>query len=578
LRPTRHAETAVMKKYWPQCTRLFTRLQSKDEFRPFRASLTLTLSRGERGSFRAPIDSHTTNKPLRKACIRVNSYQYFSPETLFFLVFWLFLMTYGRSELFKDPDTFLHTAVGERMLESGRLIYTDPFSFTHHGRPWIAQQWLAECAMAVIHKLDGLDGLLLVTATLLAGFYAWILHRLARSGLQFMMAFLILALAFACSSLHFHVRPLIASILLLGIVFAWLGDYESGRKSVYRLAWLVPLFILWTNLHGGVLGGLGTLAVAAGGWTAWKILGWESPIQGVRDGAVLYLVVLLCFLSIYINPYGAELPKAWFSIYGSSVVPQVIDEHVSAWRQGAFFLLFFGAAYGLVLAGIYPRRPRITWLIPLVWLYLACTRIRNAPLFALVATIALGDFFFQSRVTEWMVRKGSVTFRRIPYAAGTGRDTLRRWAVPGGLVALALVLHGLSVSVPVLGTPWAKLNPRHWPVALLPELQAYAAAHPEGTPVFNDFLYGGFLIYHTPRLRVYIDGRCELYGDEGLLGYGNLDGAAVTVLAERYGFDIALLENDSHVNQAMRTLAGWEVWRQGGGAVLYRRINPGAGR
>ena len=96
--------------------------------------------------------------------------------------------------------------------------------------------------------------------------------------------------------------------------------------------------------------------------------------------------------------------------------------------------------------------------------------------------------------------------------------------------------------------------------------------------MFNDFLYGGFLIYHTPRLRVYIDGRCELYGDEGLLGYGNLDGAAVTALAERYGFDIALLENDSHVNQAMRTLAGWEVWRQDGGAVLYRRINPGAGR
>jgi hypothetical protein len=54
-------------------------------------------------------------------------------------------------------------------------------------------------------------------------------------------------------------------------------------------------------------------------------------------------------------------------------------------------------------------------------------------------------------------------------------------------------------------------------VELLPDLQAYEKNHPPGTPIFNEMLYGGFLIYYTPHLRIFIDDRCELYGDEGLL-------------------------------------------------------------
>ena len=32
-------------------------------------------------------------------------------------------------------------------------------------------------------------------------------------------------------------------------------------------------------------------------------------------------------------------------------------------------------------------------------------------------------------------------------------------------------------------------------------------------------LFGGFLIYHTPGFRVFIDDRCELYGDEFMVKY-----------------------------------------------------------
>ena len=39
---------------------------------------------------------------------------------------------------------------------------------------------------------------------------------------------------------------------------------------------------------------------------------------------------------------------------------------------------------------------------------------------------------------------------------------------------------------------------------------------PPGTRIFCEYAYGGFLIYHAPGYRVFIDDRCELFGDEFL--------------------------------------------------------------
>ena len=87
------------------------------------------------------------------------------------------------------------------------------------------------------------------------------------------------------------------------------------------------------------------------------------------------------------------------------------------------------------------------------------------------------------------------------------------------MILLAAVLQAAGVRAPILGRGWVKLDPEHWPVELLPELRQAEREHPEGTRIFNDFLYGGFLIYYTPGLKVFIDDRCELYGDDWLMQF-----------------------------------------------------------
>src|SRR5947209_3385781 len=66
--------------------------------------------------------------------------RFWRPETGIFLGLWLALLIGGQSRLFRDPGTFWHTVVGERILSSGELVYRDPFSCTFGGEPWIPHQ------------------------------------------------------------------------------------------------------------------------------------------------------------------------------------------------------------------------------------------------------------------------------------------------------------------------------------------------------------------------------------------------------------------------------------------------------
>ena len=190
-------------------------------------------------------------------------------SSLLFLVLWVCLLLAGRSAMLRDPGSFWHVAAGQRMLAAGQVLRDDPFSFTRGGQPWVADQWLAECGMAAVHAVAGWDGLLLLTAALLAAIYAWIAARLLQSGLHWLPTGLLLALILLVGSPQFHVRPLVLTRSgCLAVTFAWLVDVEAGRKPPRQLWWLVPLVVLWANLHGGVLAGIGTVGLCAAGWCA----------------------------------------------------------------------------------------------------------------------------------------------------------------------------------------------------------------------------------------------------------------------------------------------------------------------
>ncbi len=503
-------------------------------------------------------------------------------ETVLFVCLWLVLMALGGKNLFGDPGSLWHIVVGERILSSGELIYTDPFSFTYAGEPWLAQCWLFECGLALLHRVAGLSAILLVTATAIAGLFTWITHRLLRRGVHPLVAVLVAMLGFLASSYHLHPRPHLATIVLIGWTFARLLDFEAGRLSWRGLLWLLPVFVLWTNLHGGMLGGVVLLGFATAGWGVSQLLGWPGPLASIRDLLPLGLLVLACALTPLVNPYGLELPRVWLSLIHSPVLPRLIQEHAPLLDAGgiAWLVLTFAAVYLAALAGVPLSRLRVTWLLPLLWLGLTWTRMRYGPLFAVTAALALAEMLPHVRWLAWLARQGSQASRiRVPPPAGPGLGDFWKLALlPAVLLLTTLVLQVSGIRCPVLGAGWARPHTEMYPLELLPELRAYEQTQPPGTAIFNDMLFGGFLIYHTPGLRVFIDDRCELYGDEELLRFAEAarqDPAQLADWQRDYQFELALLVPGTPFDQYVRQATdSWTLVRETTTANLYRHKEP----
>ena len=99
------------------------------------------------------------------------------PLLLGAVAFWAALIT-GAARV--GPDTYWHIMAGRWILAHGQVPTRDPFSFTMHGAPWVAQEWGAELLMTLVDGMTGLTGLVLLSAALFALADGNVSFRLAR--------------------------------------------------------------------------------------------------------------------------------------------------------------------------------------------------------------------------------------------------------------------------------------------------------------------------------------------------------------------------------------------------------------
>ena len=498
--------------------------------------------------------------------------RFWSFGSLVFLGVWLALMLGGRSALFQDPGTFWHTRLGLETLASGRVVRHDTFTCSEAGSPWIDAQWLPECLMAAVYRCCGWDGLLLLAAVAIAATYAFLASKLTARGWNFAAALGVTALALGASSHQFHVRPLLVTIGLTAALQCTLLDIEAGRRGLRSLAVWIGLFVVWTNSHGGVLAGLGTLGCTVAGWMLFRAAGWPSPLKSRGDAMVCAMAATACFTAVLVNPYGLELPRGWWHVL-QLPLPQIIQEHapLNLREPLGWMTVLLAAVYLVALAGVPWRTWRATWLLPLVWLALTVMRVRNGPLFAVTAVAALGDVLPQCRWAAWLRRRDWLN--DAPPAVA-GRGCFARLLLPLAAVLVVAALQAGGVRLPVLGRDWVEFDARRWPVDLLPDLRAIEAAGGARTPIANDMLYGGFLIFHAPRLAVLIDDRCELFGRRMLLDYRRAETVAPELFdawSRRYGCRWALMQNDAPPEVYFRGHPEWRLLRRGEGSSLYVR-------
>lgn len=497
-------------------------------------------------------------------------------EVAFFLLAWFACAAIFRSRGFQDPGTLWHVRIGELVLRDG-IMRTDPFTFTFAGQTWIPQQWVGEVLMALAHGIGGLDTLLLGSALLAAGTFTMIFRVLMAGGMSGNLAAGATVFAMVAAGFHFYARPHLATIALCAVVMAFLIAFDRGRITVKQLAWLIPLYVVWTNVHGGMLGGLFTLGLGALGWGAMYSLKRSGPLNDWRTAGRLAAVVLLCALAMFVNPIGLELQRSWFRIVGSRTIALYLTEHspLNLAREGDRAVVAFAIFYCAILVGAPRREWRATWLLPIVWFALTIKGIRHGPLFVVFAAVAIADIWPR---TMWyaMLAKSGDSLTRNPNEP-LESPTWRCAAVPSAMIGIALFLQANRIPVPLIGSGWARLDsPNTMPVDLIEPLQEFARSVPPGTPIYNDLNFGGFVIYFAPTLKNFADDRFELCGDEWLENYVDTISRhpeGFDDWQKRYGFTHALIASyepaaplEAHLLKSGR----WVIVARGNSAALYR--------
>lgn len=159
-------------------------------------------------------------------------------------------------------DSWWQLRAGQLIWDRGAVVREDPFSFAlAPGTPWPNHEWLAQALFYPTWSLGGPRLATLGAGLLALGAVAVVWSFMeARPALRAALAALMLPLL----KMGWSMRPQLFTALMLAV---------SLRLVVKRRELLlVPLFLVWANLHGGVaLGGL-LLLVA----TVWAAL-WDRP-------------------------------------------------------------------------------------------------------------------------------------------------------------------------------------------------------------------------------------------------------------------------------------------------------------
>jgi hypothetical protein len=258
-----------------------------------------------------------------------------------------------------------------------------------------------------------------------------------------------------------------------------------------------------------------------------------------------------------------EMIRTWKKIVGSPAMAELVSEHqpLSIHHTAGQVVVGFAVFYAFVLLGVPLRQWRAVWLLPAVWFVLTLKGIRQGPLFAVTAAVVIADAW---QFTKWytLIKKHGDTLATEP------SETPRGWswlAMPAALLLVGFGMMTNGANAPFVGRGWARLDKQAWPVELKEPMQRYAASVPPGTRVFNDANLGGFVLYHAPSLKIFMDDRFELYGDRWIRDYVEVvydHPERFDAWAKEYGFELAILAVEMEPTALEKYLSESNEWKE----------------
>jgi hypothetical protein len=430
-------------------------------------------------------------------------------------------------------DTWWHLREGEVLWRGGAAL-TDQFSHTVFGGHWQNREWLAQVLFYLLFRLGGLPLLTLVLAAFVTG--AWYVSWHLMEGRTTQRVVLV-GLALTTSSIEWCLRPQVFTLFFVSVTALLVSK---------RLLWPLPLvFLVWANLHGGVIIGYGLLGVA---------VACSLMQDSFRKALGTAAAAVIAFLATGLTPIGAAL---WTESLGAA--RRMHEARISEFQPSRLddpillpFWLLTAALGALVIAARPWRResPARGFIVmsAVALVPVALVASRNTPVMLLLAVPAIHQLI-GDRIS----------------ARNTSRPRRER-----PLLNVAVLVVAIVVAVTTVGSAWARPATRlGWDPMPAGAAETIASCHPN---LYNRFDEGGFLIWFARSQKVFIDSRFDPYPMELIREHVRVEASGdYADLFQRFRIHCAVVHPDSVLARRLSG-DGWRtIYDRAGWLVLESR-------
>lgn len=475
-------------------------------------------------------------------------------RTWIFAILGVFLIFFTSLQAPIDPDFGWHLRIGQDILVKHTISHFDPYSFSMSDFPWISYSWLSDIFVALAHNLFGFFGL-----SIFFSFIAALAFFLAARAYQAPLPYQIIAALFGSilSVSIVGIRDQMWSVLGLATLIFILLRLRKNFQS--RIIWFLPLlFFLWANLHPGFAIGLILFFV----FIIATIFSEKAKIsQSLSNYKNLYTCFFASIAVTFLNPFGTriyeEIIRTGTDFYGRSFIIEwqpLLKSPVLVWLPAIIFaLLLFG------LQTLIKKRDFILIAFSAVFFVFAMLAWRNLPLFFIasspLAVMTLENITDKNLLD--LIKTPAILLIIFALAFYAGWHNIKQvWTQDTNPQALAKQANFPYHAVKFLAYNKLSLNIEH---------------------LFNDYNWGGYILWQMPAQKVFIDGRMphwqlpekHIFADYQTLQAAK-DLAAVNSLIKKYDLNIALIRPDSPLAFYL-SMAGWQNIYQDDISIILRK-------
>ena len=408
----------------------------------------------------------------------------------------IFIKLSGAHTLLGDGDTGWHIRTGQWILAHHQVPHTDMFSFSRPGAPWFAWEWLWDVMFALLFRSAGLAAVVLASTMVICLTSVALFRLIRRKCDNGLVAIAVTLLATGGCAVHWLARPHLFTFLFFVLALHITERAQEGRTRL--LWWLVPLTLIWTNIHGGFFVIFLILACYIGS-DLLNALIEPNPLErrNYLSRTIPWLAAFgACAAVTFINPYGWQLHQHVIAYLGDPYLLQHIAEFQGLDFHAPVAVYYEPMMIAALASSIWAIRQRrfAEVFLAIGWMHLSLTVSRNVPLFSIAcvpliaeATMALIRSAKSARLAGY-IDKSAAWFQN----ASASVDVTDRIGRVHLVSAFAFVLLAalLLMPKPLDARFVSEFDPKIFPEGALPVLTQNATHR-----IWAQDQWGDYLIY-----------------------------------------------------------------------------------